>query len=128
MNLVRLLLLTVLLFPAITVFAQGSDPSDIGYIRIRLNDLTTSAQEQIVDDFIRSKPGVLMSRTDHNTDVFFAHYSISSGLTEADFIAWIQSVGFFTGCVVSGVRNGELPKDFPRDCGTVTQANQEHSK
>jgi hypothetical protein len=128
MNLVRILLLALLLFPAIAVFAQQSDPSDIGYIRIRLNDLTTSAQGQIVDDFIRSKPGVLMSRTDHNTDIFFAHYSISSGLTEADFVAWIHSVGFFTGCVVSGVRNNELPKDFPRDCGTVTEANQEHSK
>jgi hypothetical protein len=127
MNLVRVLLLALLLCPFLT-FSQQSSSSDIGYIRIRLNNLTTSTQDQLVDDFIRSKPGVLMSRTDHNTDIFFAHYTISSGITEADFVAWIHSVGFETGCIVSGVRDGEPLKDLPKDCGRPVGDQQERSK
>jgi len=127
MNVVRLLLLAVCLFPGYAVFSQEGG-SDIGYIRIRLNDLTTASQEQIIDDFVRSKPGILMSRTDHNTDVFFAHYLVSSGVTEGDFITWIQSVGFMTGCVVTGLRNGEPLKDFAKECGSPDKASQEISK
>jgi hypothetical protein len=123
MVLLRLTLLSVFFLFAFPSFSQDAG-TDIGYIRIRLNDLTTTDQEVLLDEFMRSKPGVLMSRTDRNTDVFFAHYSISSGLTETDFISWIQSVGFHTGCVVSGLRDGMPPKDFPKDCATLKDENK----
>jgi hypothetical protein len=122
MNLVRLLLPALCLLPSYFLFSQENGSSDIGYIRIRLNDLTTSAQAQIIDDYVRTKPGVLMSRTDRNQDIFFAHYTISSGLTESDFVGWIQSVGFSAHCVVSGIRNGEPVKPFPKDCGNIHPA------
>lgn len=112
-----LLLLSLSGILSLSAFSQGSgEPGDIGYVRVRLNDLTSVQQELTVDQFMRSKPGVLMSRTDRNTDVFFAHYSIASGLSEADFVNWIQSLGFHVSCVVSGTRNGEPLKDFPKDC------------
>lgn len=111
-----LLLLGITLFPFLSYCQEETQSSDVGYIRIQLSDLTTPEQVAAVDELIRSKNGVMMSRTDRNTDTYLGYYLISSGLTEVDFVAWIQSLGHTTGCVVTGVRNGTPLKDFPREC------------
>lgn len=113
----KLLLLLGTTFLSYFSYSQDeSQPSDVGYIRIQLSDLTTAEQVAAVDELISSKNGVMMSRTDRNTDTYLGYYLISSGLTETDFVTWIRSLGYSTACVVTGVRDGTPLKDFPREC------------
>lgn len=113
----RLPLLLLSMFFIGTAAAQNtSGNSGVGYVRIQLGDITTTDQEVEVDDFIRAKAGVLMSRTDHNTDTYYAHFDRASGIAETDFLSWLQALGIQTYCMVSGNRDGEPVKDFPKNC------------
>ncbi|MES2557588.1 MAG: hypothetical protein V4604_15640 [Bacteroidota bacterium] len=115
MTKIRLLLL--FLVSSTAAFSQGNEPQqEIGYVRILLNDLTTWEQVTSVDDLIRPKNGVIMTRTDRNNDTFFAQYDLNAGVTEQDFANWITSLGFDAKCIVSGAMNGEPIKNFPREC------------
>jgi hypothetical protein len=113
----KITLLLLLLFGSSAAFAQGNEPQqEIGYVRILLNDLTTWEQVTTIDGFVRTKSGVVMTRTDQYSDTFLAHYDLNSGITENDFVLWITSLGFEAKCVVSGLRNGEPLKEFSREC------------
>lgn len=125
MTKVRLLLLYLVCSSA--AFAQGNAPQqEIGYVRILLNDLSTWEQVASIDEFIRAKTGVLMTRTDRNNDTFFAQYDLNAGLTEEDFAGWITSLGFDAKCTVSGL-NGEPLKNFPKECyATEVESIEQH--
>lgn len=108
----------VFLFCVLSFFAvaqNSEDQNDLVYIRIQLNDLTTQAQIQQLDQLIGSKPGVLVTRTDRVSDTFYARYLLSSGLTESQFASWIISQGFEVKCTVTGFV-GEPLKSFPENC------------
>ena len=111
-----LLLLSVNCCAYLSFSQSAGETTDVGYIRIQLNDLTSREQEVAVDELIRSKPGVLMSRTDHNTDTYFATYSVDSGITETDFRTWITTVGFETFCAIQGYVTEGVKMTFPKDC------------
>jgi hypothetical protein len=122
----KISLLLLLLFCSTAVLAQGNEPQqEIGYVRVLLNDLTTWEQVTIIDDFVRAKNGVIITRTDHYSDTFFAQYNLNSGVSEQDFVSWITSLGFDAKCVVSGIRNGEPIKEFPRECYAVNKESIE---
>lgn len=122
--LLQLILFCVLTFP---VFSQNSTKkNEIGYIRIQLNDIETWDQAAQIDGLIRSKQGVILTRTDNYSDTFYAQYELES-ITEADFVTWIQSLGFTTKCIVTGISNGEPFKEFPRECSEQHQESQERT-
>lgn len=123
----RLLLLIITTWAVSSQFGYCQSPPDtvaVGYIRIQLSDLTTSEQAESIDELIRSKNGVMMSRSDRSTDTYLGYYLVSSGLTQNDFLQWIHSLGFGTGCVVTGIRDGSPLKDFPKECDYVTRENR----
>lgn len=127
MTKIRLLLL--LLVCSSAAFAQGNEPQqEIGYVRILLNDLSTWEQVTTIDGFIRPKNNVIITRTDHYSDTFFAQYNLNSGVTEQDFVSWITSLGFEVRCVVSGIRNGEPMADFPRECYSMKEESIEQNR
>jgi len=122
--LLQFMFFCVFTFP---VFSQNStERTKIGYIRIQLNDIETWEEASTIDAFIRSKPDVLVTRTDNYSDTFYAQYTFGT-LTESDFVAWIQSLGFNAKCIVTGLSNGEPLKEFPRGCSEVNQQLQERT-
>lgn len=81
-----------------------------------VKDILTLEDEITIDTWMRSQPGVVMSRSDHNTHIYFAHYSVASGLTEDSFKTWLSTLGFESSCSVSGLNNGEPIPSFPKSC------------
>lgn len=122
----RLLVLLLLLnLSFITAYGQTEEQEiPTAYVRIRLNDLTTWDQVTIIDQFIRPKQGVILTRTDNYSDTFLAFYRADGSVTVSDFEQWITSLGFDVLCSVSGME-GEPLKELPRDCGKATQVPQE---
>lgn len=117
-----LLLLNVLPFAVCGQIEEDEIPS--AYVRIRLNDLTTWEQASSIDQLIRTKPGVLLTRTDQYSDTFLAFYRADGSITVADFEQWITSLGFSALCSVTGLE-GEPLKEIPRECGKQTQTPSE---
>ena len=117
----RLLVMLLLLnFAAFDVSGQTEGKEfRTAYVRIRLNDLTTWEQASSVDQLIRTKQGVLMTRTDQYSDTFLAFYKADGSVSVSDFEQWITSLGFDAMCAVSGME-GEPMKELPRDCGKET--------
>lgn len=117
----RLLVLLLLLnFSAFDVFGQTEGKEfPTAYVRIRINDLTTWEQASSIDQLIRPKQGVLMTRTDQYSDTFLAFYRADGSVSVADFEQWITSLGFDALCSVSGME-GEPMKELPRECGKET--------
>jgi hypothetical protein len=93
-----LLILFLLSFSALV----AAQENDLSYIRIRLNDIETPEEQQIINEYIKTKPGVSISRTDRRTDEVFAVFDPLSGLTPENFVEWIQSLGFQVVCFVHG--------------------------
>jgi hypothetical protein len=93
-----LLILFLLSFSALV----AAQENDLSYIRIRLNDVETPEEQQIINEYIKTKPGVSISRTDRRTDEVFAVFDPLSGLTPENFVEWIQSLGFQVVCFVHG--------------------------
>lgn len=108
----------LLSFCALSTFATAQNTTDtdqIAYVRIQLNDITTQAQVQQIDQYIRSKAGVLITRTDDVSDTFYARFSTNDGLNGDQFQTWITDLGFEVKCTVLG-NVGEPLKNFPEDC------------
>lgn len=106
------LLLTLLSFSSSYAFSQTENR----YVKIVVSDLDTWDEATTIDEFMRAKEGVLVSRTDLNTDQFFAIFTTASGLTENDFKTWLESLGFAPTCMLSADRDGTPVKEFPKDC------------
>ena len=98
-NTKRSLLILFLLSFSTLVAAQENY---LSYIRIRLNDFETLEEQQIINEYIKTKPGVSVSRTDRRTDEVFAVFDPLSGLTPENVVEWIQSLGFQVVCFVHG--------------------------
>lgn len=115
------LLLLLGVFPLIGFSQTEEGETATAYVRIKLNDLTTWDEVSSIDQFIRTKPGVHLTRTDHYSDTFLAFYTADGSITVADFEQWITSLGFQALCSVTGLE-GEPVKEIPRECGKETQA------
>lgn len=125
----RLLVLLLLLnFFLVNAYGQTEEQEiPTAYVRIRLNDLTTWDQVTVIDQFIRPKQGVLMTRTDHYSDTFLAFYRADGSITVSDFEQWITSLGFSALCSVTGME-GEPLKELPRECGKASSLPEEHQE
>jgi hypothetical protein len=110
-----LLLLSFCTLSARSIAQNTTDTDQIAYVRMQLNDLTSQEQVQQIDQLIRSKAGVLLTRTDDISDTFYARFLLSSGLNENQFQTWITSLGYQVNCSVIGLA-GEPLKSFPEDC------------
>src|ERR1044071_7379797 len=119
MNLVRTLLLLTLL--SSSAYSQTENR----YVKIVVSDLETWDEATTIDEFMRAKEGVLISRTDLNTDQFFAIYATASGITENDFKTWLESLGFSPTCMLSADRDGTPAKEFPKDCAGTRGTGEE---
>ena len=88
------------------------------YVRVVVQDANTLEAATQIDQFIRTQNGVITSRMDRRTGLYFGIFETNSGISSQDFLNWIQSLGFTTTCYVNGTHGiGEPVKKIKReDC------------
>jgi len=89
------------LLSLIILFSQQSFSQtnlDKKYVSIIVQGISSSQEANNVDVFIRNQPGVLMSRMDVNTNMYYGIFDSSFGLGIADYKNWIMSLGYTIKC------------------------------
>lgn len=84
-------------------------------------DLRSPQQAAQVDQQLRSLPGVLMTRTDHNTRNLLLHVETSAALNEDAVRSVLTPLALDLRCFRRAPRApGPFSHLNPRDCGTLT--------
>ena len=99
-------------------FGQESR-SDNRYVKIIVKDVLTSSDGSVIDTYIRLQTGVIMSRMDYRTSLYFCIYNVSSGISVHLIKMMIFNLGFSPLCSVSGnYGNGEPMEELNKGmCG-----------
>ena len=89
-------------FPIVTIQAQELAPQH-KFVQLHVENLKTLVESRSIDSTIRSKQGVLASRTDHRSKILFCVFDLNSSITEASFNNWLHNMGFGIDCYREGV-------------------------
>jgi hypothetical protein len=112
----KLLLFTGIVFVLFLTNFSFAQSTSRKYVRIVVQDANTLEKATQIDAFIRLQSGVLTSRMDRQTGLYFAVFDANDDVTIADFISWIEGLGFTTKCFVTGDHgNGEPVQKLSRE-------------
>jgi uncharacterized protein YxeA len=111
----------LILLPVLFSHEAFGQDQQMYYVRIRLNDIQTLEQQQLITDFIRSKPGITMCRTDRRTDVLFALFEETVNLE--NFELWLDQLGVEVICWVHGTTENTSIEELPCNQVTIQNAN-----
>lgn len=100
---------------------------DRKYVRIVVRDANTLEKAKEIDTYMRLQNGVLTSRMDRRTGLYFAVYDANQGLSIATFKTWIEEMGYSPSCFVEGTHgNGERVKKLSRESCITESIQQTH--
>jgi len=117
----KLLLLLTLFCHVLNEPVKAQSTPTKSYVKIIVEGVSDHVDEQTIDQFIRSKSGVEMSRMDYHRQLYFAIYDPSI-LNGADFMSWITGLGFVVKCHVQGpYDSANLLPLKAEDCNIVIQ-------
>ncbi len=89
--------LKLLLFTLLSFASYGQQ----SYVRVFVEDVHNYNSASEIDTYIRTKTGVQISRMDHFTGVYLAIFD-GNEITKNDFLNWIEELGYYPKCLVSG--------------------------
>ena len=78
------------------------------YVRIIVPDALTTDQQHEIDEHIRSKEGVLVSRMDIYTKCYLGIYD-GDLISSMNFDSWIAELGYTAKCKVEGPHGTNQP-------------------
>lgn len=81
-----------------------SQPSQV-FIQFRISTVVDSEAAAAVDSKMKSKSGVIESRTDYITSTYFCILSADADYTKEDFEAWFGKMGYTISCYSRGLQN-----------------------
>ena len=97
---------TIIVFLSIifmnTILTQAQSPPSRKYVTIIVEGVNGIEDAKTIDDFLRSQPGVSLSRMDFRTKKYFGVYRTSSGITLDNYKSWITNLGFTVKCGRTG--------------------------
>jgi hypothetical protein len=85
---------------ALVSFKSGDGPKK--FVQFYIPELENSEKAKLINDFINSKPGIQMSRTDVVSHSYYAILNPGVTYTEEDFKAWVLEKGYSISCFYSG--------------------------
>jgi len=100
----------IIFFILLSPLAIGqNNTTENNYVKLIVNNVLSSSDAVIIDNYMRQQPGIVMSRMDYRTSVYFCTYKASSNITIDLIRAYIINLGFFPKCSVSGNHGGVIP-------------------
>ena len=97
----------VILFAGILLISSHSikaqNTGERKYVKIIVNGVHSSLDAREIDLFIRTQAGIITSRMDVRTNVYFGVYLTSSGLKTDDFKTWLTDLGYSVKCSVEDI-------------------------
>jgi len=93
----------VFIFLSYCSFTYGqNNTSEHKYVKIIVNNVSTSADALIIDNYMRQQYGMVMSRMDYRTALYFCTYKTSSNLSAELIKTMLLNLGYSSQCSVTG--------------------------
>ena len=93
------------------------DQTDIEmYVSIIFEKDMTRENCLTIDNFIRAKDGVIMSRASSNRNDYFGVYNSSSTITINDYLAWFEELDFEVKCFKNDKKSNGIKLLILEDC------------
>lgn len=97
--------LMLLLVISMTSFRQQSPNL---FVQFRVLSIPDSDAAKAIDNKMKSKSGILESRTDYVTSTYFCLMSSEVQYTREDFENWFAKLGYEIACYTKGVQNSDI--------------------
>ena len=82
-----------------------------------VSNITSWEEARKIDEFMRSQPGITMSRSDVPSKRYFCFFTPGSNISQATFEEWFTEMGFEVKCYVEGVYGTDpLPNHNYQSC------------
>ena len=96
-----------------TINAQNSNAQPNKFVQFYVVGITTAVESRTIDAAIRIKPGIITSRTDHKSRIFFCIFPANETHDENTFISWLNGLGYQISCYREGIHG--LDKIYSRE-------------
>jgi len=81
--------------------------ADQFFVQFRITVIADSESALAIDTKMKSKSGVIESRTDYVTSTYFCLLSADVDYTKEDFENWFAKMGYSISCYSRGVQNSD---------------------
>jgi len=78
------------------------------FVQFRITTFLDSEAALVIDDKIKSKSGIIESRTDYVTSTYFCLLSADADYTKEDFENWFAKLGYSISCYSRGIQNADM--------------------
>lgn len=78
------------------------------FVQFRITTPVDSEAALTIDSKIKSKSGIIESRTDHVTSTYFCLLSADADYTKEDFENWFAKLGYSISCYSRGMQNEDM--------------------
>jgi len=108
MNSIKVMILVIM--SSTFIFAQDST-SENKYVKLIVENVSTSSDAISIDSFMRQQPDIVMSRMDYRTSLYFCTYKTAYNLSVDIIKIMLFNLGYPSQCSVTGYHgNGERQK------------------
>ena len=111
-------LLFIFTFGVFRIFGQSTT-----YVQFKILQVSNADEALRIDEKIKSKKGILTSKTDHLTSTYFCTLSYDSDYSENHFINWFKKLGYEITCFNKGV-SGDGKMISPHELKECSESNK----
>jgi hypothetical protein len=97
----RTLLISLIFFTLFSFKNNDTEPSY--FVQFKIFTVQSNANAGLIDNKMRQKSGIKMSRTDYITSTYYAVLNPGIDYTEEQFSNWFNKLGYTIGCFNKGV-------------------------
>jgi len=103
-NLFRIFILLIVFVSNSSFVGQTSQY----FVQFRITSFLDSESALLIDNKIKSKSGIIESRTDHITSTYFCLLNEEVDYSKEDFENWFAKLGYSISCYSRGMQNVDM--------------------
>ncbi len=88
--------------PNNTIKAQNANAQPNKFVQFYVVGISSAVESRTIDAAIRTKQGIITSRTDHKSRIFFCIFPANETHDENTFISWLNGLGYQISCFREG--------------------------
>ena len=87
-------------------FSFKNVKSEVSYfIQFKIETISSNDQAMLIDQKMRSKSGIIISRTDYITSTYFCVLKPGAGYTQSNFETWFSKMGYEIKCFNQSIQS-----------------------
>jgi len=114
----RLLPLLLLMFTVLSYSFKPAQHNTSYFVQFKINTISSNNQAMVIDQKMRLKSGILITRTDYLTSTFFCVLKPQIHYSKAEFENWFNQLGYDISCYNSGIHRTDkmISTHILKDC------------